>query len=143
MIETRQFCRHFLFLCLDDVANIKNNDAESIHEQDDAADREVAGTTDFNAWLQNMASTINASSKQPISLTPQSTNISSRKASARSSPLERQRTPSPKTPIPDEELYKPPFGPKKTSSTVDNEPSVPTPMATNNETNNDLDDFFS
>lgn len=88
--------------------------APSPRNDDDQNDQEVAAAFNFNKWLQETSKQIEIDPAQDINET----------ASSESS-------------VPDEELYNPPFGPRKT-----NHINVPEPMK--NETNNDdVDDFFS
>lgn len=112
----------------------------------DGNDEEVARSFDIDKWLKDASKSILGPSKENDNPPPV---LSLPKPKVKTPPRRKQRPPSPAAEDSDN-LYKPPFGPKrKDKQTTDSSPSVPLPQPTATTTttttaeDNAVDDFFS
>lgn len=96
----------------------------------DENDAEVARSFDINKWLSDASKAILGPPKTgPLDLPS---------TKPKSPPRRREQ---PRSPTPDEHLYKPPFGPKKSEPKPASSPPPPVPPTTTDD-NNDAEDFF-
>ena len=118
------------FLLVSSASPKTNNNDELVVDNDRSEDDEVARSFDINKWLQEASRTIlNPSNTDDTVTSTQSPPRSKKQGSSRRD----QQSPSPSSA---DNLYKPPFGPKKN----DPEPATETQNTSNN---NEVDDFFS
>jgi hypothetical protein len=115
---------------------------ESVNDDDeDENDQEVAHSFDINKWLSDASKAILGPSKQNdlvIPSTPPLPQPPETKSNAKSPPGRREQS---LTPSDDENLYKPPFGPKKKDKKPSSSPP-PLPATITGKTD-EVDDFFS
>ncbi|CAF2915067.1 unnamed protein product [Rotaria sp. Silwood2] len=130
------------------------NDALIIDDDRDENDEEVANSFDINKWLNDASQAILGSSRKGDTALP------SRplpKPIVKSPPRRKQQSPSRSSEASDQDLYNPPFGPKRNNQqpivppppppSQPSPPPPPPPTTTTNTTTagatNEIDDFFS
>ena len=118
----------------------KEDDQSEDNGDRDENDDEVARSFDINKWLSDASKAILGPSKNgPLDLASTKSQSPPPKPKPQSPPRRREQ---PRSPTPDEDLYKPPFGPKRTVPKPSSPSQPPPAPTTTTGDNDDAEDFF-